>query len=205
MITFSNALAMLLSRWILFNRVIVITFPISLLVNWQCTSQVSDLSSSEREWLFEPHSLTVKLKSRAQVFSVKVLSEKIFDLTLEQKALLGCEASTALNREVLLLCDNIPMVYAQSWLPDNQLSNQPKNPLHNMGDRPLGDVIFQNPELVRKEIEVARFDTEHPIQQLASQLNLPIQKLLGRRSVFSLKGYNFLVCEVFLPGAYLYS
>ncbi|GAA59205.1 chorismate--pyruvate lyase [Pseudoalteromonas sp. BSi20652] len=181
------------------------TFPISLSANWQCTSKVGGLSSSEREWLFEPHSLTAKLKSRAQIFSVKVLSEQVFNLTVEQKVLLNCKASSALNREVLLLCDNIPMVYAQSWLPDNQRSNQLKNPLHNMGERPLGDVIFQNSDLVRKGIEVARFDTQHSIQQLAEQLNLPAQKLLGRRSVFSLKDYNFLVCEVFLPGAYLYS
>ena len=74
-----------------------------------------------------------------------------------------------------------------------------------MGERPLGDVIFQNPDLVRKDIEIARFNTHHSLQQLVLDLSLPKQMLLGRRSVFSLKDYSFLVCEVFLPGAYLYS
>ncbi|MBB1384522.1 chorismate lyase [Pseudoalteromonas sp. SG45-5] len=181
------------------------TFPISLSVDWSPASQVSDLSNSEHDWLFESHSLTAKLKSHSQSFSVKVLSEQVFDLSIQQQKLLNCTLTSALNREVLLLCDDKPMVYAQSWLPDNLLLKQSKNPLHNMGERPLGDVIFQDPELVRKNIEIARFNSIHPLQQLVSQLNLPKQTLLGRRSVFSLQTYNFLVCEVFLPGAYLYS
>jgi chorismate lyase len=182
----------------------VITFPLSLAANWQCTSRISDLSPSEQEWLFEPHSLTAKLKSHADSFKVKVLSEQVFELSKQQQALLG-EGSTvtALNREVLLVCDNNPIVYAQSWLPIKH--NNEKNQLHQMGERPLGDVIFQDPQLSRTDIEIARFNLQHPLQTLVQQLHLPQQTLLGRRSVFSLKDYKFLVCEVFLPGAYLYS
>jgi chorismate lyase len=181
----------------------VITFPVSLSANWQCTSLISDLSPCEQEWLFEPHSLTAKLKSRAQHFSVQVLSEQQFQLTPAQQQLLACKENTALNREVLLLCDEQPVVYAQSWLPSTV--SGVKNQLHNMGERPLGDVIFQHPDLSRTDIEIARFDTQHPLQKLVAHLNLPQQTLLGRRSLFSLKNYKFLVCEVFLPGAYLYS
>jgi chorismate--pyruvate lyase len=178
----------------------VATFPLSLSANWLSALQTDDLTPTEREWLFEPRSLTAKLKSKATSFSVKVLSEQTFNLNHEQQQLLDCKTSSALNREVLLLCDNHPMVYAQSWLPNNQTHNS----LHNMGERPLGDVIFQQPELVRQNIEIARFDNNHSIQNLVAQQNLPIQTLLGRRSVFSLSEYQFLVAEVFLPGAYLY-
>lgn len=176
------------------------TFPISLSANWQCNSATNDLSHVEREWLCEPGSLTAKLKSRAHSFSVKVLQEQAFELTSEQKALLECDTQSALNREVILYCDEMPMVYAQSWLPDTQF----KNTLHNMGERPLGDVIFQHSELVRNNIEIACFDLHHPIQHLTKDLKLILKPLLGRRSVFSLNNYNFLVCEVFLPGAYIY-
>ena len=110
----------------------MITFPVSLSADWQCASLFSDLSSAEQEWLFEPHSLTAKLKSRSQCFSVKVLSEQEFELSAEQQQLLGCTQTTALNREVLLLCDNKPVVYAQSWLPASV--NAANNKLHNMGD-----------------------------------------------------------------------
>ena len=179
----------------------MITYPLSISANWQSTFYVSDLSPLEQEWLFEPNSLTAKLKSNSKTFSVKVLSEELFTLSPEQSLLLNSTTKTAINREVLLLCDNVPMVYAQSWLPKNDSSN----PLHNMGERPLGDVIFQDPALKRAEIEIAHFDATHPVQQLVTKLNLPAKNLLGRRSIFSLKEYKFLVCEVFLPGAYLYS
>ncbi|KPZ56633.1 MULTISPECIES: chorismate lyase [Pseudoalteromonas] len=177
----------------------MITFPLSISANWQCASLVNNLSELEQEWLFEPHSLTAKLKSNAQSFSVKVLNEQTFTLSDAQQQLLGSNTNKALKREVLLLCDNAPMVYAQSWLPSTQTT------LHNMGARPLGDVIFQHPELTRSNIEVGRFDSEHALQSLVKELNLTMRPLLGRRSVFSINDYHFLVCEVFLPGAYLYS
>lgn len=181
----------------------MITFPLSLSADWQSTSQVCGLSSAEQEWLFEPHSLTAKLKSQSQRFAVKVLSEQKVNLSQPQQALLSNEVNTVLNREVLLLCDDKPVVYAQSWLPIS--NNNTNNQLHNMGERPLGDVIFQDPALKRTDIEIARFDDNHSLQSLVSELNLPIHILLGRRSVFSLHDYKFLVYEVFLPGAYLYS
>ena len=94
----------------------MITFPLSLSADWQSTSQVCGLSSAEQEWLFEPHSLTAKLKSQSQRFAVKVLSEQKVNLSQPQQALLSNAVNTVLNREVLLLCDDKPVVYAQSWL-----------------------------------------------------------------------------------------
>lgn len=181
----------------------MITFPLSLSANWQNVSSMSDLSIAEHAWLCEPHSLTAKLKSRSKCFSVKVLNEQECVLNYEQQALLKGISSSVLNREVLLLCDGAPMVYAQSWLPVNVTSANRQ--LLNMGEKPLGDIIFQDPALTRANIEVARFDQFHPLQQLVKQLDLPVQPVLGRRSVFTLHNYQFLVSEVFLPGAYLYS
>ncbi|WP_350609556.1 chorismate lyase, partial [Pseudoalteromonas sp. 41-MNA-CIBAN-0057] len=86
-------------------------------------------SSAEQEWLFEPHSLTAKLKSQSQRFAVKVLSEQKVNLSQPQQALLSNEVNTVLNREVLLLCDDKPVVYAQSWLPIS--NNNTNNQLHN--------------------------------------------------------------------------
>ena len=80
----------------------MITFPLSLSADWQNTAQVSGLSSAEQEWLFEPHSLTAKLKSQSQHFAVKVLSEQKVDLAQSQQALLSDQVNTVLNREVSL-------------------------------------------------------------------------------------------------------
>nr|WP_247664812.1 chorismate lyase [Pseudoalteromonas sp. MMG010] len=192
---------MILLRWFLLYRVLVINFPVSISAQWHDAHCATTLSSREQEWLLEPHSLTAKLKAHACTFSVNVLNEQRFILTPQQQAMLKCESQYALNREVLLLCDEKPHVYAQSWLPDTANNNE----LHNMGERPLGDVIFQDPHLSRNNIEFAHFEKHHPMQKIVSQLNQPTRSLLGRRSVFSLQNYHFLVCEVFLPEAYLYT
>lgn len=180
----------------------MITFPVSLAAHWQPASAYPHLTQQQQGWLLEAGSLTAKLKRHCQHFSVKVLNEAPFDLTKEQQALLNTPLSQALNREVLLLCDDKPMVYAQSWLPaDDTLKKQQ---LLSMGTRPLGDVIFQDPSLSRTEIEVAQFSEQHTIQTLLAVLGKESKPLWGRRSVFSLSNAHFLVAEVFLPEAYIY-
>lgn len=188
--------------WLLLNRVIVITFPVSVAANWQLGTSINCLSSNEQDWLLEPNSLTAKLKQHCSEFTVQVLNENTFSLNPGQQQLLACAEAVGINREVLLLCDGKPMVYAQSWLPVTQDMQQQQ--LLALGDRPLGDVIFQHPDLKRTEIEVAQFDCQHPVQQLVSQYSEVIKPLWGRRSVFSLARSRFLVAEIFLPEAYLY-
>ncbi|WP_404341150.1 chorismate--pyruvate lyase family protein [Pseudoalteromonas mariniglutinosa] len=180
----------------------MITFPLSLTANWQYANRLATLSAAEQDWLLEPGSLTAKLKSYAQHFAVKVLSEQPFDLSQSQQLLLKTTQSQALNREVLLLCDDQPMVYAQSWIPTSARLKQQN--LLTMGTKPLGDVIFQDPTLMRTAIEVAQLDTDHSVQQLVTALTLSVQPLWARRSVFSLENNHFLVSEIFLPGAYIY-
>ncbi len=180
----------------------MITFPVSLAADWQLASAFPNLTQQQQSWLLESSSLTAKLKSHCSDFSVKVLNEAPFDLNSMQQALLNTSLTLALNREVLLLCDGKPMVYAQSWLPASDTLK--KQQLLNMGTRPLGDVIFQDPSLCRTEIEVAEFSQQHAIHALTAELGLPLQPLWGRRSVFNLSRAHFLVAEVFLPGAYIY-
>ena len=180
----------------------MITFPVSVAANWQLGKSINSLSHNEQGWLLEPNSLTEKLKQHCTEFSVQVLSEKSFLLNSSQQQLLACSEPRAINREVLLLCDAKPMVYAQSWLPITDDMQQQR--LLAMGDRPLGDLIFQHSDLKRTEIEVAKFDCQHPVQQLVSQCSAPTKPLWGRRSIFSLAQSRFLVAEIFLPEAYLY-
>ncbi|CAM4171083.1 chorismate lyase [Pseudoalteromonas ostreae] len=201
-ITFSPTQAVVSFKGLLLNRVIVITFPVSVTADWQLGTSINSLSGNEQDWLLEPNSLTAKLKTQCVEFSVKVLSEKEFVLNTSQQQLLDCSQRIGINREVLLLCDGIPMVYAQSWLPATDDMQQQQ--LLALGNRPLGDVIFQHPDLKRTEIEIARFDCQHPVQQLVSQYYAVAKPLWGRRSIFSLAQSRFLVAEIFLPEAYLY-
>lgn len=177
------------------------TFPLSLKANWQLGHSVANLSKVQRDWLLEPNSLTAKLKSNATNFAVEVLSEQRFALSGPQKQLLNCSYSHAINREVLLICDGVAMVYAQSWLPISPAMEQQQ--LLGLGDKPLGDIIFQHPELSRTDIEIAYFDSRQ-FQHLLPSLKQSTASLWGRRSIFSLQQSHFLVAEVFLPRAYIY-
>lgn len=187
---------------LLLSRDIVITFPLPLNANWQHGGTVKPLTHHEKDWLLEPNSLTAKLKHHGCNFHVQVLSEKVFKLNVEQQSLLDGQYKEGVNREVLLWCNNQPMVYAQSWLPVTKSMQQQQ--LLELGDKPLGDVIFQHPDLKRTEIEVACFDEHHPVQQLIDQPSEGKRSLWGRRSVFSLAQNRFLVCEIFLPKAFIY-
>ena len=100
------------------------------------------------------------------------------------------DTAIAQVREVILWCDDKPIVYAQSWLPEQTIIDL--RALADVGERPLGDIIFQQPGLVRGSIEVSEIDLALP--QLALK-----QRCWARRSVFSLQQHPLLVSEVFLP------
>lgn len=175
---------------------------LSLNVNWQpLTAVCQQLSPHLQHWLGQTGSLTHELKKRSTQFAVNVLAEQTFTLNAQQQAQLNCSQSEALGREVLLYCDEKPMVYAQSWIP---LTQEDSLNLTALGTKPLGEVIFQDAQLQRFALEVADFTNHAPMAHLCQSLALPNEPLWGRRSLFALSQQNIMVCEVFLAGAYPY-
>ena len=102
------------------------------------------------------------------------------------------EDAVGLLREVVLLLDQQPCIYAQSFLPDHTVAAL--QPLATLGAVPLGHYIFTQPELSRSAIEIADF---------AEGLQLPglgvLPQLWGRRSYFTLSQHELLVQELYLP------
>ena len=178
------------------------TYPLSLEAHWQDVTDV-DLPQSLLDWLIEPNSLTKRLKSHCQRFTVEVLSEQIFDASAHVSELFKAHSQQVRVREVVLFCDTHPMVYAQSWIPE-QPQLQANIDLRHLGDKPLGEVIFQDPKLSRQQIQIADFSDNGDVARLCANYQLPCQPLWGRRSRFDLTGQQIMVCEVFLPGAYPY-
>ncbi|MEH8018756.1 chorismate lyase [Rheinheimera muenzenbergensis] len=163
------------------------TPAISLDVHWQ-PARAQALPSQLAPWLLEPASLTARLKRYCRQFRVQLLNEQRSTLPVFLQPLLPGTA-TAQLREVLLWCDDKPCVYAQSWLPAHTIETL--KPLADLGERPLGDYIFQQPGLQRGSIETAQLQLALP-QCVAALCH-------ARRSVFSLNGLPLLVAEVFLP------
>ena len=178
-------------------------FPVTLSCEWEHTG-FEHLSESLKHWLLDPNSLTARLKSQAKTFKVVVVGQTQ-SLCNEQEACSFIPAyEPILIREVILYCDDQPQVFARSLLPLSSLTGEEAS-LSTLGDVPLGQVIFNNTNLVRGDISVGCFDQNSSVAQLAKQLDLPQQeKLWGRRSLFFLHDKPLSVAEVFLPKAFAY-
>lgn len=177
--------------------------PLSLQGDW-CGESKTPIAQHLSQWLFEPGSLTQKLKDNCTTFSVKILAKSERLLTEDESALFGCAIQRIQVREVLLYCDEKPAVYAQSLMP---LSDLPQSvvKLTTLGEKPLGEVIFNEPGMTRSDIEICSFDGQSDVALLSERIGQPVShELWGRRSCFHIDGYALLVCEVFLPQSRAY-
>ena len=158
---------------------------------WQDAAKLR-LPTELAGWILEPASLTARLKRHCVDFRVQLLNEAPAEIPLFLRPLLP-DARHGQVREVILWCDDLPCVYAQSWLPQHTINTL--RPLADLGERPLGDYIFQQPGLTRGTIEAAELD----MAAAALDAVQSAQRCFARRSVFRLTGLPFLVAEVFLP------
>ena len=171
---------------------------------WRIGSQIfSDIIPAQMScWLFDPASLTSRLTGACEGrFYVKVLEQTWRTPLQNELRRLGiCYRQTALIREVLLYCDEIPWVFARTVIPKRTLTGKRKH-LANLGLKPLGAVLFADPDMQRDEIEVAKLTAGQPLYDRAVQALTDIPPTIwGRRSVFYLQGKPLLVNEIFLPG-----
>lgn len=191
-----------------------VNFPVTLVGHWQSPNDenLEVLTNTLKDWLLDEGSLTARLKSRSDNFSVRVIGEKQMLCTAEEACRAIKVGEPVLVREVILYCDNIPHVFARSLLPLTSLTGD-EQVLANLGEQPLGQVLFNNPSLKRHRLEVASFTVGSSVVNLAevltenSLLNSLFNKdqvLWGRRSIFMLENKPLMVAEVFLPDAYAY-
>ncbi|WP_245748860.1 chorismate--pyruvate lyase family protein [Oceanisphaera psychrotolerans] len=159
-------------------------------------------------WLQDTGSLTERLRRHCRQFRVQLQSTTAtMALTPAQAAWIGAER--AFCREVLLLCDEQPWVYASSLYSPSTLDAVPA--LAGLGQRALGELLFEDPRLVRSEFEFARL-TEPQWRQLAQQQDLSQQIAQeagaslpwARRSLLATGQAGVLVTELFLPAAQAY-
>lgn len=195
----------------------IVNFPVTLLGKWQSPSEdvLSQLSASLKDWLLDEGSLTARLKSHCNDFKVKVVGERQ-EYCTESEA---CDAiklgEPVLVREVLLYCDNVPQVFARSLLPLSSLTGEGRS-LANLGEQPLGQVLFNNPSLQRQGLALSTFAEDSRVGKLASSLveqssdvrcrtnTNPNPTMWGRRSIFMIENKPLMVAEVFLLGAFAY-
>ena len=104
-------------------------------------------------------------------------------------------------REVLLLADGRPVVYARSVVTERDL-RLAWRVFRGIGSRPLGAALFADPRIRRQPLLSAalkRGDARYHRALACAGLNPQPLRLWARRSLFRLRGRDLLVTEVFLP------
>ncbi len=168
--------------------------------NWQNQRRFTSaqLSSALKASLVDSGSLTARLVAVSECFEVMVLRQVWGFPRLSERRLLQLDGHRyALIREVKLVCDGQPMVFARSVMPASSLSGELRH-LRRFGNRSLGSLLYADPNLHRSDFELAC--------AAASLFRVPASvftgnaPLWGRRSRFLLKNQPLLVSEIFLPG-----
>lgn len=147
------------------------------------------------DWLCGQGSLTQRLTAAGpNDFRVKVLQEQQQPARADEAAALGLPTGHRIwSREVLLHTDGAPRVFART-IADLQAFNAAGVHLENLGSRSLGDLLFSDPQIQRKPIEISRY----PASWLPNEHRC--DDCWARRSLFAGERLQLLVCEVFLPG-----
>ena len=150
--------------------------------NWRIFDPQEQIPAHVSIWLLDNKSLTYKLKEKYKDFKVNVISQKQNNPYECELELLGSsKKQTIIVREVELLGHQQPVVNARSLIP---LTEDTRDIL-TIGSRPLGEILFDDPEIKRGHLEVGSFKDSW-----------------ARRSTFTIGKTNLLVTEIFLESLY---
>lgn len=170
---------------------------------WLARPPRAQVPARLRPWLTDAGSLTARIRARCDDFRVEVVRQARVRPQVDEARALGLPLRQAVwLREVMLVADGVPVVYARSVLPARALRG-PWHLCRGIGARPLGAALFSDPRVARGPLHCARLDRRdaryhRAVRALGSRLALP-PALWARRSVFERQARALLVSEIFLP------
>lgn len=156
-----------------------------------------------RGWLTDTMSLTMKLMQHSSRFQVRKLRQQCGFCLADEWAEIGLRRRVHVQeREVLLVCDDRPVVYAHTVVPlDATALDWPF--FGRLGERSLGTTLFGDPRVRRGELQYARLRAQHPLARRAltavddkAAVEYP---LFARRCLYRRRNGSLLVTELFLP------
>lgn len=154
-------------------------------LEWQSPERCQSIDASRLKVLCDTTSLTARLKKLSHGdFEVEVLQEGW--IRLKHPGLLSAFGPVApdhrfWSRRVILKGLGEPWVMAHSLLPEHAASS-PLRQVMDLQNKPLGEFLFQHPELIRMNLELVE----------------TMGKFWGRRSLFSLYNKPIMVAEFFM-------
>ena len=158
-------------------------------------------TNEQLDWLLDASSLTRRLQQTCNgQFHVVPISQQWQRPQLNEAQALGARPhEQCFIREVHLLCENRPWVFARTVIPVRTLTGNRRR-LSRLGKKPLGAVLFADPGMQRSQIEIARLEAGQVLFESAiAPLEERPSEIWGRRSAFFLDKKPLLVSEIFLP------
>jgi len=149
-------------------------------LNWHNIDYFDDIPEKVLFWIRDDQSLTQKLKKKYHDFRVEVYRQDELEIYKHEINQLGNEEKFIV-REVFLYGDNQPVVFARSVIPKNTKTDS----IMKIGNKPLGEILFTNPNTLREPIEI----TFH-------------NDVWGRRSIFIMNNSRILISEFFLDSIF---
>ena len=167
---------------------------------WKTHSALAGAPAYLHPWLSDPGSLTARIVTRCKVFQVRVLGETRGLPFPDEREQIGLPSRCHVwIREVLLIADGMPVVFAHSILAPRDLTGA-WHMARAIGSRPLGAALFADPGIQRSPLSTTRLNGAHPLHRRASTAVKEVLPVLwARRSRFSRLQRLLLVSEVFLP------
>ena len=150
-------------------------------------------------WLASRGSLTARIVEHVGHFNLIRLVQHGQLPNVDERRELGLrDRERAIVREVLLRDGDTPLVFAHSIVARRDLRGVWRG-LSRLGGRPLAEMLFHDPTVVRLPMEYKKIDARHPLYRRAQQVAaLAAPSLWARRSIFLKHGRPLLVTEVFL-------
>jgi chorismate lyase len=171
---------------------------------WQPHARGIGAGARMRDWLVTPGSLTARLMAHSRTFRVQRLNQAgALCLPDEARAIGLPRPERVWEREVLLRCDGVPVVFAHTVVPTSATASD--WPLFSaLGERSLGTTLFRDPLVKRGQLEFARIRPGHPLARrahaaLGTGVLGPDTVFHARRCVYRRHQGLLLVTEVFLP------
>jgi chorismate--pyruvate lyase len=174
-------------------------------VQWHSTALSHRCTKQILAWLLDESSLTKKLQQQCDVFSVTIKQQSHTNTQSSPLSPYFPIPEQVFVREVLLCCDGIETVFAQTEIPYQTLSDT-QSKLAEIGTESLGKFLFQEKTLQRGDIEIAEFPIGSAVHELCDTLKQHCDhSLWARRSLFYIENKPLLVSEIFLPASGIYS
>jgi len=143
-----------------------------------------ELTNTEiKSWLLEQGPITKRIKSIAE-FRLELIQDELSDATDDEILFLKIDSEEIRIREVILYGNENPIVFARTIIPNTTIEKGLKE-LGKIGNKPLGDILFEKDIFFKEDIVFATFKDEESL-------------FWGRKIKYTVKDQPFSVMEVFL-------